>query len=110
MSDAHLPHTRFATFFPFYLGEHRHPVCRILHFVGTSLSLACLLQVFLMSSMWWFLAAVCVGYLCAWAGHFIFEKNKPTSFKQPVYSFIADWVMWFQLLTGKIPFNPTQNQ
>ncbi len=26
------------------------------------------------------------GYACAWVGHFVFEKNKPASFKQPLYS------------------------
>lgn len=30
----------FAAFFPYYLGEHRSPACRALHFVGTSLFLA----------------------------------------------------------------------
>jgi len=26
----------FAEFWPYYIGEHRHPVCRMTHFVGTS--------------------------------------------------------------------------
>ena len=46
------------------------------------------------------------GYGFAWVGHFGFEKNKPASFKQPLYSFMGDWVMWAQLLTGRIPFRP----
>jgi hypothetical protein len=27
----------FAEFYPFYLGEHSHPICRRLHFIGSSL-------------------------------------------------------------------------
>ena len=42
------------------------------------------------------------GYACAWIGHFIFERNKPASFKQPVYSFISDWRMFADVLRGRL--------
>jgi hypothetical protein len=94
----------FAEFYPFYLGEHRNTVCRILHFLGISIALA-LLLIAVMTSTWWLTAvAVVQGYAWAWVGHFGFEKNKPASFKQPIYSFMGDWVMWFQLLTGSSNF------
>ena len=32
----------FAGFYPFYLSEHSNRTCRRLHFVGSTLSLACL--------------------------------------------------------------------
>jgi hypothetical protein len=99
-------HTTFAEFFPFYLGEHQHPVCRTLHFIGTSLGLGCLIQALLAASGVWLLAGLVVGYAFAWVGHFVFEKNKPASFKQPLYSFMGDWVMWWQLLTGQLSFKP----
>jgi hypothetical protein len=94
----------FADFYPFYLGEHRNPTCRRLHFAGSSLSLGCMLMVFLSGNPWWIGAGLLCGYGFAWIGHFVFEKNKPASFKQPLYSFIGDWKMWFQILTGKIAF------
>ena len=34
---------RFADFYPYYLSEHSHPVCRRLHFVGTVLVIASLI-------------------------------------------------------------------
>ena len=43
------------------------------------------------------------GYAFAWVGHFGFEKNKPASFKRPLYSFMGDWVMYKDIWTGKIP-------
>ena len=107
MTDAPQTHATFASFYPFYLGEHRNPICRTLHFVGTSLSLGCLLQLAITGAVAWLFAGLFIGYFCAWVGHFVFEKNKPASFKQPIYSFMGDWVMWFQLLTRQIPFNPT---
>jgi hypothetical protein len=94
----------FREFYPFYLGEHRNTTCRVLHFVGISIALSLLITAWV-SQIWWLIpVAVVQGYAWAWIGHFGFEKNKPASFKQPIYSFIGDWVMWFQLLTRKITF------
>jgi hypothetical protein len=97
-------YSSFAEFFPFYLGEHQNQVCRTLHFVGTSLGLGCFIQFALTRNLMWLLAGFLVGYAFAWVGHFVFEKNKPASFKQPLYSFMGDWVMWWSLLTGKLAF------
>jgi hypothetical protein len=98
----------FASFYPFYLGEHRNTICRVLHFFGTSIALGLLLYACLTSTWWLIGVAVIQGYVWAWVGHFVFEKNKPASFKQPVYSFMGDWVMWFHLLTGKLKFSEHQ--
>ncbi|MDR3064556.1 MULTISPECIES: DUF962 domain-containing protein [Comamonas] len=93
---------RFAEFYPFYLGEHSHPVCRRLHFIGTSLSLVFLLALFLTGDWWYLLAGLICGYGFAWVGHFGFEKNRPASFKRPLYSFLGDWMMWRDILMGRI--------
>jgi hypothetical protein len=37
-------------------------------------------------------------------GHFFFEKNRPATFKYPLYSLMGDWKMFWQILTGKIAF------
>jgi len=42
------------------------------------------------------------GYGFAWLGHFLFEKNKPATFKYPLYSFLGDWIMFKEILFGKI--------
>lgn len=96
--------TRFADFYPFYLQEHRNPTCRRLHFAGSLFVLATLAYA-LISQQWiWLLAVPLVGYGFAWVGHFIFEKNRPATFQYPLYSLIGDWVMFRDMLTGRIPF------
>ncbi|MCW5612917.1 MAG: DUF962 domain-containing protein [Rubrivivax sp.] len=94
----------FAEFYPFYLGEHRNRSCRRLHFLGSTLALACLAMLVATGQWWWFVLGLLAGYGCAWIGHFGFEKNKPASFKRPLYSFMGDWVMYKDLWTGRIPF------
>jgi len=49
-------------------------------------------------------AARLQGYAFAWAGHYFFERNRPATFTYPFYSFMGDWVMWKDILTGKIKF------
>jgi hypothetical protein len=94
----------FAEFFPFYLSEHGDRTCRRLHFVGSSLALSCLAMLIVTGNFWWLLAGLVAGYAFAWVGHFGFEKNRPATFKYPFYSFAGDWVMYWRMLTGKIPF------
>jgi hypothetical protein len=94
----------FGEFYPFYLSEHTHRVSRRLHFFGSLGGLWCLLQSVSDAQPLWLLAGLIWGYSLAWVGHFAFEKNKPASFKQPFYSFLGDWVMFKDMLTGKIPF------
>jgi hypothetical protein len=93
----------FKDFYPFYLNEHRNGTCRALHFVGSSLVLT-LLGVAIATGNWtlcWFMPLA--GYGFAWIGHFVFEKNRPATFKHPFYSFIGDWVMMKDIVIRRIP-------
>lgn len=94
----------FADFYPFYLSEHANRVSRRLHFVGTSIALALLIAALLTQVWWLILVALVQGYAFAWVGHFFFEHNRPATFKYPGFSFIGDWRMWWDIVTGKIPF------
>lgn len=94
--------TRFADFYPFYLTEHANRTCRRLHFVGSSLGLVCLALLLFTGNPWWLLAGLVAGYAFAWIGHFGFEKNKPASFKRPLYSFMGDWAMYRDIWLGRI--------
>ncbi|RYX93838.1 MAG: DUF962 domain-containing protein [Comamonadaceae bacterium] len=92
----------FADFYPFYLTEHSNLTCRRLHFAGSTLALVFLATFFLTFSLAWLVAAILVGYAFAWVGHFGFEKNKPASFKRPLYSFMGDWAMYRDIWLGRV--------
>jgi hypothetical protein len=98
------PFATFADFYPFYLSEHSNRTNRRLHFLGTSLGVAAVLHSLSTLDFWWLLAGVVAGYGCAWVGHFFIERNRPATFTYPLYSFMGDWVMWKDMLTGKIRF------
>jgi hypothetical protein len=94
----------FAEFYPYYLSEHSNRTCRRIHFVGSTLGLTCLGMLIATGNPWWLLSGLVIGYAFAWVGHFYFEKNRPATFKYPFFSFAGDWVMWKDILTGKIRF------
>jgi hypothetical protein len=94
----------FAEFYPFYLTEHSNRTCRRLHFVGSTLALVWLGALLWTGQPQFLLLGLLCGYGFAWVGHFGFEKNRPASFRRPLYSFMGDWVMYKDLWTGKIPF------
>ena|SRR5579862_424391 len=92
----------FAEFYPFYLSEHGDRTCRRLHFAGSLLAIACIALGLWTGNRWCFLAALIAGYGFAWTGHFFFEHNRPATFKHPFYSLMGDWVMFRDVLMGRI--------
>ena len=102
MSAMARAHRTLAEFWPYYLGEHRRPETRALHYVGTSLVVALALFA-LVTGRWLLLAAVPgAGYLFAWIGHFAVERNRPANFTYPLWSLAADFRMWALWLMGRI--------
>jgi hypothetical protein len=94
----------FAEFYPFYLKEHSDRICRRSHFIGSSAGLAFIAIAAITGHGWWLLAALVAGYGGAWVGHFYFEKNRPASFKYPLWSFCGDWLMYRDMLLGRLSF------
>jgi len=94
----------FAAFYPFYLSEHGHRACRRMHFIGSTLVLLTLALALATSQFAWLWLLPVFGYGCAWIGHFVFEKNRPATFKAPLYSLIGDWVMYRDMWLGRISF------
>ena len=92
----------FREFYPFYLDEHSHPVSRRLHFVGSLAVLAFIAAALATRDARWLIAVPLCGYGFAWVGHFVFEKNRPATFRHPLYSLMGDWVMFKDILRGRV--------
>lgn len=95
--------TSLRQFYHYYLLEHRHPTCRALHFVGTSLFLAVVIYAIVIGPLWWLALGPISGYGFAWIGHFLYEKNKPATFEYPLFSLLSDFIMFWHMLTFQIP-------
>lgn len=94
----------FAAFYPYYLSEHSDRRCRLMHFIGTALVIVTAIVALASREAWLLLLLPLFGYGFAWAGHFIFEKNRPATFRHPLYSLMGDFAMFRDMLIGRIPF------
>jgi hypothetical protein len=92
----------FEEFWPFYVAEHSLPRTRALHFAGTATALATLAALAATGKWKWLPLALVPGYAAAWAGHFLVEKNRPATFKYPLWSFMADQKMFALMLAGRM--------
>ena len=91
----------FEEFYPFYLGEHANALNRRLHFIGTSLVILLAISAFFFGpKLLWALPVA--GYGFAWVGHFIIEKNRPATFKHPLWSLMGDFRMYADIIRGKV--------
>ncbi|HYI00055.1 DUF962 domain-containing protein [Hyalangium sp.] len=92
----------YAEFWPFYLREHSRAATRWLHFVGTSLGLGIAVTAIMQGRASLIPAALVAAYGLAWVGHFGIEKNRPATFKYPLWSFISDFRMLALMAVGQL--------
>ena len=98
------PFNSFAEFYPYYLSEHANSTCRRLHFIGTTLVIFILAMTIAKGAWLLLLALPLAGYSFAWVGHFFFEKNRPATFQHPLYSLLGDFVMYRDMILGRVAF------
>jgi hypothetical protein len=91
----------FKEFYPFYLTEHQNTTSRLLHFIGTTLFFAVFSLATLTGKLELLWFCPFVGYGFAWVGHFFFERNKPATFRYPLWSLASDFKLYFQIITGR---------
>ena len=83
----------FRAFWPFYLGQHSRWGTRLLHYLGTSAALLLVGVAPLVHRPKLALIALVAGYAPAWIAHFFVEKNRPATFRYPLWSLLADFKM-----------------
>ena len=89
-------------YYKYYLTLHQHPKCKLLHFIGQSVTIIFLFWV--ISNWYWYLLPIVpfVIYPFAWRGHYFFEGNKPAAFSNPLYAKLSDWLMFRDILLGRL--------
>ena len=92
----------YEDFWPIYLREHMNKTCRVLHYIGSSWAILCMLMLVITLNWIWFVAGFVGAYGMAWIGHYGFEKNRPATFQYPLWSFASDWRMFARFLSGKL--------
>ncbi len=92
----------YAEFWPFYLREHSRATTRWLHLVGTSVGMAIAVYAIALGRPLLVLGFPVVAYGLAWIGHFGIEKNRPATFKYPLWSLISDYRMLGLMVVGQL--------
>ncbi|HUO59270.1 MAG TPA: DUF962 domain-containing protein [Candidatus Acidoferrales bacterium] len=89
-------------FFFYYVRQHLNPVNRALHVTGTVVGTGGAIASGIAGKPAYIPAFIALGYVFAWFGHFVFEKNKPATFGYPLWSFVSDYRMLGLLVTGRL--------
>ena len=89
-------------FWPFYVSQHRQPGTRLLHFVGTSAFILCVIAG-IATQTWWLLPlGPVIAYGIAWLAHLFVERNRPATFTHPLWSLIGDFHMYGLMWLGRM--------
>ena len=90
------------SYYNYYLTLHKNPKCRLLHFIGQLITIIFLAVIIYYQKYVFLFLSPFIIYPFAWSGHYFFEKNKPAAFTNPLYAKISDWIMFKDVLMGRI--------
>jgi hypothetical protein len=92
----------FDEFWRHYLRHHAQGGTRVLHVLGTGIGVVALIVGLITVNPVIALAGTAVGYLLAWTGHFLIERNRPTMVSHPTWSFQCDIRIFRLFVTGQL--------
>jgi len=92
----------YGAFWPQYLREHARPETRYTHYAGTSVGLACLGLAFLSGRARFAALGLVAAYGAAWAAHGLIERNRPATFRHPLWSLLSDFRMLWLAARGRL--------
>jgi len=93
---------KFKDYYTYYLTLHQNRWCRRLHIVGNVMTLLYVALAIQLSAWWFLIGAPFVVYPFAWGGHFLFERNTPAAWTNPLKAKVCDWKMTWDTIIGKI--------
>ena len=92
----------FEEYYQHYLTLHQNKWCRRLHFFGQIATILFVITCILHEIWILLLVSPLIVYPFAWSGHYFFEKNKPAAFKNPLWAKLCDWIMFKDIIIGRI--------
>ena len=84
--------SKFERFVIKYRADHQHPVNHVLH-LGLGWPMCAAAVILLPFRPLWSLGLFLGGYALMFAGHFLFEGNRPTVLKHPSTPFVIAWAV-----------------
>jgi len=89
-------------YYQHYLTLHQNKTNRALHFLGQCVTIVYVTTAIFHQAWLLLLAAPFIVYPFAWSGHYFFEKNEPAAFSAPIKAKISDWMMFRDIILGKL--------
>ena len=83
-----------------YLKLHKNINCIRLHFIGQCITIIFTILILRYRILYLIPIIPFIIYPFAWTGHYLFEKNEPAAFHDPLKAKLADWMMFWDILRG----------